>query len=474
MTEASGSAPPAGGATGGAVDGARPDRAARLIDELMGLHPKGYDLSLGRIARLLDRLGRPQDRLPPVVHVAGTNGKGSTIALMRAGLEAAGHRVHVHTSPHLVRWHERYRLATGPGQSAHVADAVLHDAIRRVAEANGGEAITVFELLTAAGFVLFAEHPADVALVEVGLGGRLDSTNVIENKALTVITPVGLDHQSYLGDTLAAIAGEKAGILRRGVPLVVGEQDGEAMDAIERAAGRLGIVPVAFGEHFRAHEEGGRMVWQEEDGTGEGRLLDLPLPALAGRHQIANAATAVAALGVLARRTGLAVPASALERGLRAAEWPGRLQRLAHGPLVAAAPKGAEIWLDGGHNGHAALALADHMAALAERAPRPLFLVAGMLDTKVPLDFFRPFAGLVRHAFTVPLSTTEAGVAPERLAEWAREAGLSAEPAGSAAAALGVLRRDWRWEPDHQEGPRILVTGSLYLAGETLAGAAEA
>ena len=432
----------------------------------MGLHPKGYDLSLGRITRLLERLGNPHRALPPVVHVAGTNGKGSTIAFMRAVLEASGWRVHTHTSPHLVRWHERYRMAGTEGPSAPVSDAVLAHAIEHVARANGGEAITVFELLTAVGFVLFSRHPADVALVEVGLGGRLDCTNVMEGKALTVVTPVGMDHEAHLGGTLAAIAGEKAGILRAGTPLVVAAQEDEALDVIEAAAARLGIESVVAGRDFTAHEEGGRMVFQEVTPEGEGRLYDLPLPALPGAHQIGNAATAIAASRTLSRSLGRSLPSDAFERGLRAATWPGRLQRITGGPLLEGAPAGTEVWLDGGHNAHAGRALAAHLARLERRAPRPLVLVAGILNTKAPHDFFRAFADLAPQVFTVPLSTTDAAIEPAALARFAREAGLAAEPAESARAALRGLYGGWS---DGAEGPRVLVTGSLYLAGEVLA-----
>ena len=440
-------------------------KAEALIDGLMALHPKGYDLSLGRIRRLLDRLGNPEAKLPPVVHVAGTNGKGSTIAFIRAILEASGWQVHVHTSPHLVHWHERYRVG-----GAIVSDAMLADAITRVADANDGEAITVFELLTAVGFVLFSEQPADVVLMEVGLGGRLDCTNVVPDKALTVITPIGMDHEAHLGSTLSAIAAEKAGILQRGTPLVVATQADEALDVIEAAAARLGIEPVVAGRDYLAQAEGGGMTFQELTPDGEGRLYDLPLPALAGPHQIANAATAIAACRTLSRTLARPLPNDAFERGLRAVEWPGRLQRLSSGPLLAGAPVGTEVWVDGGHNAHAACAVTQHMAALADRAPRPLFLVVGMLNTKVPTDFLAQFAGLVRHVFAVPLATTDAGLAPHELARHARAAGLSAEPAASAREAVATIYRDWPFEPGGQGvGPRILVTGSLYLAGETLA-----
>lgn len=446
-------------------------RAEALIEDLSSLHPKGYDLSLGRIRRLLERLGNPERDLPPVIHVAGTNGKGSTIAFLRAILEAGGLAVHAHTSPHLVRWHERYRVA-----GEIVDDAALADAIMRVAEANRGEPITVFEILTAVAFVLFAETPADVALIEVGLGGRFDATNVVE-KELAVITPVGLDHMAHLGDTTAKIAFEKAGILRPGVPLVLGVQDEAARDAIDAVALPMGVEPFAAGQDFSGTAERGRMVYQ--DVLDGGCLLDLPLPSLVGPHQIENAATAIAAMRVLAGRgvvqLGDAALAEAIERGVERAEWPARLQPITGGPLLAGAPPGTELWLDGGHNPHAAAAVAHHLAALAEERDRPLFMVAGMLDTKEPEPFFATFAGLVRHVFTVPLGSTDADIAPAELAARARAAGLSAEPAEGVRDALATLYRDWEYEPvgadERRAGPRaprVLLTGSLYLAGEVL------
>ena len=442
----------------------------------MELHPKGWDLSLERIRRLLAKLGDPQDRLPPVVHVAGTNGKGSTIAFLRAMLASAGLSVHVHTSPHLVRWHERYVVS-----GREVDDDTLADAIGRVAHVNAGEPITVFELLTAVAFILFSEHPAHVTLMEVGLGGRCDSTNVMAKKALTVITPIGLDHQAHLGETRDLIAREKAGILREGVPLVLAPQVEEARDAIDTIARPLGIDPFAQGQDYSAHDEHGRLVYQ--DFLDGGVLLDLPLPSLPGPHQIENAATAIAAMRVLARRGVVSLDDDALqaavEMGLTRATWPGRLQHIADGPLLEGAPPSTEIWLDGGHNPHAAEAVAQHLAMLGERRDRPLFLVVGMLDNKDSLGFLRTFEGLVRHVFTVPLASTDAFVPPERLAEIAREAGLSAEPVDSVAEALAVLYRDWEYEPHGSGGggegsretraPRVLVTGSLYLVGDVLA-----
>lgn len=429
-----------------------PDEATRAIEALMALHPKGFDLSLGRIRRLLGALGDPHTALPPVIHIAGTNGKGSCAAFCRALLEAAGHRTHVHISPHLVRWHERFRLA-----GTLVDDAVLADAVRRVADANYGRKITVFEILTAVMFVLFSEHKADAAVIEVGLGGRADATNVIDRPAVSVIMPVGLDHQAYLGDTVELIAGEKAGIMKPDAPVVIGAQPHpEARDELVTRAEALGCDAHIYGEHFIAFEEHGRLVFQDTDG-----LLDLPLPALRGRHQLSNAAAAIAAL----RAGGFSLTEAAAERAMQTVDWPARLQRLTEGDLVALAPKGAEIWLDGGHNPDGAAMAAEHLAAREEQVERPLFMIAGMLNTKDAVGYFRVFEGLVRHVFTVPVPGSDAGVDPGFLADQALEAGLSAEPMENVSAALRLLAESWN---GLERPPRILICGSLYLAGDVL------
>nr|WP_244639650.1 folylpolyglutamate synthase/dihydrofolate synthase family protein [Aureimonas endophytica] len=438
-----------------------PDAAGRLtaaaIDALALKHPKGFDLSLERIRRLLERLGEPHRRLPPVIHVAGTNGKGSTVAHMRAILEATGRAVHVHTSPHLVDWRERFRLGVAGGRGRLVADERLAETIGRVVAANRDEPITIFEILTAAMFLLFAEEPADVALIEVGLGGRLDATNVIEHPAASVITTVSLDHQAYLGETVEAIAGEKAGIVKRGAPVVIGQQgDRGAAEVLVRAARRSLAQVAVYGEDFLGFEEHRRLLYQD----GEG-LLDLPLSRLPGRHQIANAATAIAAL----RLAGFAPAETAIARGLAEVEWPARLQRIQSGPLLAAALPGSELWLDGGHNPGAGAAIAEVIADMEERVPRPLVLVAGMLSTKDPVGFFAPFAGIARRVLTVPIQSSDAGLAPADLAEAARRAGLAAEPVAEGVEA--AIRR--ACEGLEGAPPRLLVCGSLYLAGEVLA-----
>jgi len=435
----------------------RATAADREIERLMALHPKGYDLSLDRITRLLERLGNPQDRLPPVIHIAGTNGKGSSAAFSRALLEAAGMSVHVHTSPHLVNWHERYRLAA-PGGGRLVADDVLAEAIARAAEANRGQSITVFEILTAVTFILFSEHPADVCVVEVGLGGRFDATNVIKQPATCLIMPISLDHEAHLGDRVELIAAEKAGIIKRGVPVVIGAQEYEtAREVLIETAGRLGAPAVIYGEDFLAFEENGRMVYQDEQG-----LMDLTPPRLAGRHQYANAAAAIAAV----KSAGFPVTTRSADAAMQSVYWPGRMQKLPAGRLTELAPAGAEVWIDGGHNPGAGLVVAEAMTELEEKRPRPLFLIAGMLNTKDQTGYFRAFHGMARHVFTVPISGSDAGVPNAELAVRAGEAGLSAEPVASVANALMLLRDTWDASED---APRILISGSLYLVGEVLA-----
>jgi dihydrofolate synthase/folylpolyglutamate synthase len=432
--------------------------AATEIEKLLDLHPKGLDLSLDRITRLLAALGDPHLKLPPVIHVAGTNGKGSVAAFSRALLEAAGKGVHVHTSPHLVNWHERYRLGVAGGRGQFVEDAVLADAVRRVAAANGGQKITVFEILTAVTFLLFSEHPADVAIVEVGLGGRFDATNVIPHPAVSIIMPISLDHQAYLGDRVELIAAEKAGIMKRGVPVVIGFQtEDAARDVLIETAERLGCPYTVYGQDFMAHEEYGRLVYQDEFG-----LADLPLPRLPGRHQYANAAAAIRAV----KAAGLAVTEHAMEIGLAHVEWPGRLQRLTDGALARLAPRGSEIWVDGGHNPGAGQVIAETMASFEERDARPLFLVTGMINTKDPVGYFEPFGGLAERVFTVPIRGSDAGLDPVALAGDAARAGLDDEPLSSVADALAEIGRI---TAEDAVPPRILIGGSLYLVGDVLA-----
>jgi dihydrofolate synthase/folylpolyglutamate synthase len=433
--------------------------SAQLLAELKLLHPLLIDLSLGRVERLLAKLGDPHERLPPVVHIAGTNGKGSVTAYLKAMLEAAGARVHVYTSPHLVRFHERIELAGADGKARPIAEDTLIDILTRTQAVNGADDITQFEITTAAAFLAFSEHPADVLLLEVGLGGRLDATNVVDRPALTVITPVSLDHAEKLGATLAKIAYEKAGILRARVPVVVSQQDAQAEEVIRNEAARIGAPLIVWGEHFDAYEQRGRLVVQPED-----ELLDLPLPVLVGPHQVVNAGTAVAAaLQLRTRLPGIALDEWAIEQGLTGAYWPARMQRLDSGPLPSLLRPGCELWLDGGHNPAAARALAQTLADLEERAPRPVHLIVGMMGLKDSGGFLSAFRGLVRHVVTVPIpGAHEAPHAPEALADTARMCGLEAEWASDVETAL---KRTDQFEP----GPkRILICGSLYLAGHVL------
>src|SRR3954470_2461985 len=423
-----------------------------IVARLLTLHPKLIDLSLDRMWRLLGVLGHPERQLPPVIHVAGTNGKGSTVAFMRAMLEADGRRVHVYTSPHLVRFNERFRLGRAHG-GEFVSDEALADALSECEAANGSAPITVFEIETAAAFLLFARHPADVLLLEVGLGGRLDATNVVERPLASVITPVSIDHVEFLGDTLEKIATEKAAILRRGVPAVIARQTEGPLSVIAARAAEVGAPLHVMGQDWVASEERGRLVYQDTDG-----LLDLPPPRLFGRHQFDNAGTAIAAL----RAAGIRIPIKAVEQGLTRAEWPARLQRLTVGKLVALAPAGAELWLDGGHNADGGRAIAAALGDLEERVSRPLVLVIGMLSTKDHSGFLRNFTGLVRRIFGVPIHQDK-GVPPDEIAAAARDAGMPADASGSIEEALTAIG-----ELGFDPPPRILITGSLYLAGEVL------
>jgi dihydrofolate synthase/folylpolyglutamate synthase len=432
-----------------------------LIARLLALHPKAIDLSLGRILRLLEALGDPHTRLPPVIHVAGTNGKGSTIAFMRAALEAQGLAVHVDTSPHLVRFNERIRLGVRGGAAAGggvlVDDALLLDALQRCEAANAGQTVSFYEIVTAAAFLLFSEQPADVLLLEVGLGGRFDATNVIERPACAVVTPIGMDHAEYLGDTVGKIAAEKAGIFKRGSPAVIAPQTyAEADEVLAAEAERRGALPVLIGKQdFHVHEEAGRLVYQDEGG-----LMDLPLPRLIGRHQHVNAATAIAAL----RAAGYDFANAVFEQGLARADWPARMQRLVRGKLADLAPAGAELWLDGGHNPDGGRVLAEAMADLQDRKPAPLVMIVGMLGTKDTRAALKPFAGLARELIAVPIHGQPAARPAEQVAALAAEAGLNARTAVSVPDALRELSGRYWAEP-----PRILICGSLYLAGEVLA-----
>jgi dihydrofolate synthase / folylpolyglutamate synthase len=431
-----------------------PSPLGELIARLSTLHPLHIDLSLERMQRLLERLDHPERKLPPVIHVAGTNGKGSTIAYLRAILEAAGLRVHTYTSPYLVRVNECFRLGRAGG-GALVGDDELRAMLEHCEHANAGAPITIFEIETAAAFCLFAQHAADVVLLEVGLGGRLDATNVIDAPLATLISPVSTDHTEFLGDTLTAIAGEKAAIIKRNVPVVCAEQSPEAMAMIEQQAKRLQAPLYAAGQQWHVNVERGRLVYQDDRG-----LMDLAAPRLFGRHQFDNAGLAIATLRA---QSAFRVNAAAFEAGILSAEWPARMQRLAAGTLVELAPPGREIWLDGGHNAEGGRVVAAALGDLEERVSRPLVVIVGMMGNKAADAFLANFAGLTRHIVAVQIPDREGAMPPDTLADAARALGMRVEIAGSVEAALRALSR-----LAYEVPPRILITGSLYLAGHVL------
>ena len=412
--------------------------------------PKGFDLSLDRISLLLDKLGRPQDRLPPVIHVAGTNGKGSTIAFARSILEAQGYKVHVHTSPHLVNWHERYRLA-----GTLVSDDVLADAIERVAIANDNQPITVFELLSAVMFILFSEHEADFALVEVGLGGRFDATNVIEKPIVCAIAPVALDHQAYLGDTISKIAFEKAGIIKQKIPVVVGLQQDEARETIEEVARKNASSIQIAGQDFDFYRDATGFVFQDEAG-----LLDLPLPKLVGEHQLENAALAIAAI----RHAAIEVSPEAFAKGMLEVSWPGRLEKLPSGKITKQLSGHSNVWIDGGHNPSAGEAIAAELKRQDAGGNRKTLMICGMINTKEPYGYFKPFEKLDTEVLTVPVAMSEAGIPSNTLAEIAQKAGLVSEEFDSLQAAISEAAKRLAIAPE----ARLIFCGSLYMVGEVL------
>jgi len=414
-----------------------------VLARLMQLHPKLIDLSLGRVETLMARLGNPERQLPPVVHVAGTNGKGSTLAVMRAGLEAAGKRVHVYTSPHLVRFHERIRVA-----GELISEAELTALLEECEEANRGEPITFFEITTAAAFLAFQRAPADIVLLETGLGGRLDATNLIDKPRLTVITPVSLDHQQFLGDTLGQVAAEKAGILKPGVPCVLARQPAEAREAIAGRAAEIRAPLIEQGRDWHIAQHGTNLVFDD----ARGRKL-FPAPLLAGPHQVENAGLAIAALMRLGE---LSPKPAAIADGILGAVWPARLQRLTQGPLFDLLPGDWELWLDGGHNPAAGQILAIH-AASAWRG-RPLHLVTGMMNSKAAGEFLAP---LKDRAESIAAVAIPGEANSFRAADLAHIAGGRAEPSVADAIRHVVA--------SHPGPARVLICGSLYLAGTILA-----
>jgi dihydrofolate synthase / folylpolyglutamate synthase len=431
------------------------DPLGALLARLSDLHPQRIELGLERMQRLLERLDHPQRELAPVIHVAGTNGKGSTIAYLRAIMEAAGLRVHAYTSPSLVRLNERYRLGRSGG-GILVSDDELHAVLERCERANAGEPITIFEIETAAALCLFAQHPAEVVLLEVGLGGRLDATNVIDAPLASAIAPISMDHTEFLGDSLTTIAREKAGIIKRNTTTICAEQPPEAMGAIEQQAKRMNAPLHRAGQEWQVSIERGRLVYQDDRG-----LMDLAAPRLFGRHQFDNAGLAIATLRA---QNLFRIEPAAFEAGVVNAEWPARMQRLGSGALLSQAPQSCEIWLDGGHNAAGGRVAAAALGDLEERVSRPLVVIVGMMANKDADAFLANFAGLTRHIIAVQIPNVDNSMSPDRLADAARQLGMRVETAANVEAGLSSLAR-----LAYEVPPRILITGSLYLAGHVLA-----
>lgn len=423
-----------------------------LINSLLKRYPKGFDLSLQRITRLLQDLGNPQLKLPPIIHIAGSNGKGSATAICRALLETGGYRVHVHTSPHLVHWNERYRIGA-KGGSKLVDDNSLADAIKRVTKANDDKPITVFELLTAVAFLLFSEHPADAVILEVGLGGRFDATNVIDKPAVSLIMPISLDHVAMLGDTIEKIAFEKGGIIKEGVPLVIGKQESDgAIDVLTKIAEMRHAPFVVYGQDYQTYEDHSHMVFQNENG-----LKDLPLPSLRGDHQISNSAAAIEAVF----QAGFKISEQDIAKAMGNIVWPARMQRIKQGILVDSLPKTVIMFLDGGHNPAGAKVIAQEISHWKEKGVGPVTMVAGMINTKDSLSYFKELSGVIDKVYCVPVLSSDNGVPPQELAKVARFAGIEAE------AMLSIedtLQKIAATTPERT----VLIAGSLYMAGDFL------
>ena len=412
-----------------------------ILERMMSLHPKEIDLTLDRVWRLLKGLGSPEKLLPPVIHIAGTNGKGSTLAMLRAGLEAQGKTIHAYTSPHLERFHERIRLA---GQL--IGESELSAILKECYEANGARPITYFEITTCSAFLAMARSFADYTLMEVGLGGRLDATNVIAQPKLCIITPISIDHERFLGDTIAKIAFEKAGIIKKEVPVVVGPQPDDAMEVIAEVAAKHNAPVIAYGQAWHAFRERDRFIFQDERG-----LCDLPLPILPGAHQVMNAGSALAALRYLK------MPNAALEAAVNGAEWPARMQRLKRGLLVELAGS-AELWLDGGHNAAAGEALAAHLATLPSK---PTYLICGMLNTKDVLSFLKPFTKKVKGLLGVAVPNEVNTLPAKETVMHAITAGITSQVSENVTKAILQIKKK-------SPNARILICGSLYLAGHAL------
>ncbi|WP_208435523.1 bifunctional folylpolyglutamate synthase/dihydrofolate synthase [Bartonella phoceensis] len=428
------------------------NQVQRMIDNLLKNYPKKFDLSLERILRLLKHLGNPHLRLAPVIHIAGTNGKGSASAICRALLESAGYQVHMYSSPHLVNWNERCRLGQkGGGQL--VTENQLAETIREVIRANHQEPITVFEILTAAAFMLFSIHPADVVILEVGLGGCFDATNVIKKPAVSLIMPIDYDHEIFLGNTIAQIAFQKGGIIKPTVPVVIGKQDHEeTLSILTTIADKNKASYSLFDQDYQSYTEYGRMVFQNTR-----CLMDLPLPNLMGAHQIANAGASLEAV----HQAGFQLSEQAISHALQNVYWPARMQHLTHGHLIDRLSPSIDIWLDGGHNPASGKVVAAELTLWRKKTERPFIMIAGMLNTKDAVGYFCPLANLINKVYTIPLTNNSAGTCPKILAESAQKAGLSATPQARLQDALHKINTE------HKDAI-VLIGGSLYLAGDIL------
>jgi len=424
------------------------DKVQSALDELTRLHPKKIDLGLERIERVLKKLGNPHQRLPPTVHIAGTNGKGSTVAFLRAMAEAEGLKAHVYTSPHLVHFRERIVVA-----SEEINDDFLVDVLIRVRKANGDKPLSFFEATTAAAFLAFSETPADICIIEVGLGGRFDATNVLDIPAAVGITPIALDHAEFLGRDIAGIAREKSGIFKFNGVGFQGPQSDLVEAVIEAEANKMNLQLSQWGRDFRAYKQQGGLVFETEN-----EVMDLPAPGLVGDHQYMNAGLAIA----LARQ--MKISREAIAKGLEDVRWPARMQNLTNGPLAKIIMEtGGELWLDGGHNPHAATAIAAVVADLETKTPRPLVMITGILANKDVGGFLDNYAGLAAHIIAVDIPG-HASLAAETLAELAGHRGISSHTADNLEQAVNIARK----VRDGETAPRVLICGSLYLSGEVL------
>lgn len=442
-------------------------KSDQILADMHKLHPKLIDLSLDRLVGLLDKLNNPQHNLPPIIHIAGTNGKGSTTAYIKSILQAHGKHVHAYTSPHLVDFHERIHLSNTTANigapnvggnatttSADISEAYLVEMLEEVIAANNGEAITFFEITTAVGFLAFSRQPADYLILEVGLGGRFDATNVMSEIALAIITPVSIDHVQFLGAELKQIAYEKAGIIKPNCNLIIGPQQTDAFEVIEQVANQHNANKISYGVDFQAYQERGRLIYQHLNG-----LLDLPLPALQGAHQIQNASIAISATRFLLADT---FSENQTAYGLKQTIWPARFQHITSVALTNLAPDNADIWLDGGHNAAGGQAVAQLLGNLQTKDPRPLFLLIGMMNSKQADEFLAPFAMLNPTAYCLPIEDEVNSFSAQELAKMANGTGIRTQTSTHFIQALQAIKAECN------KAPRILICGSLYQAGNVL------